>query len=63
MGLWSRVSISIGPVKMEIIELTREFGRAAVRVRRAGFDAVAVHGAHGYLVSQFFSPLLNQRQR
>ena len=45
----------------DIIELAREFGRAAVRVRRAGFDAVAVHGAHGYLVSQFFSPLLNQR--
>jgi 2,4-dienoyl-CoA reductase-like NADH-dependent reductase (Old Yellow Enzyme family) len=46
----------------EIAELARAFGRAAARVRQAGFDAVAVHGAHGYLVSQFFSPVLNQRQ-
>ena len=45
----------------EIAELARAFGRAAARVRRAGFDAVAVHGAHGYLVSQFFSPVFNQR--
>lgn len=45
----------------EIRELARCFGRAAARVRRAGFDAVAVHGAHGYLVSQFFSPVFNQR--
>ncbi|BEQ14579.1 NADH:flavin oxidoreductase [Desulfoferula mesophila] len=45
----------------QISELARAFGRAAARVRRAGFDAVAVHGAHGYLVSQFFSPAFNQR--
>lgn len=44
-----------------IQELANAFGRAAERVRRAGFDAVAVHGAHGYLVSQFFSPAFNQR--
>ncbi|MCF8041631.1 MAG: NADH:flavin oxidoreductase [Desulfarculaceae bacterium] len=46
----------------DITELARAFGRAAERVQRAGFDAVAVHGAHGYLVSQFFSPVFNQRQ-
>ncbi|MBU4275536.1 MAG: NADH:flavin oxidoreductase [Proteobacteria bacterium] len=46
----------------QITELARAFGRAAARVRQAGFDAVAVHGAHGYLVSQFFSPVFNQRQ-
>ena len=46
----------------EIRGLARAFGQAARRVRQAGFDAVAVHGAHGYLVSQFFSPALNQRE-
>ncbi|MCB2227069.1 MAG: NADH:flavin oxidoreductase [Desulfarculaceae bacterium] len=45
----------------EIRELAREFGRAAARVRAAGFDAAAVHGAHGYLVSQFFTPAINKR--
>ena len=45
----------------EIRELARQFGQAAARVRAAGFDAAAVHGAHGYLVSQFFTPAINQR--
>jgi 2,4-dienoyl-CoA reductase (NADPH2) len=44
-----------------IRELVEDFAEAARRVKEAGFDMVEVHGAHGYLVSQFLSPLSNIR--
>jgi 2,4-dienoyl-CoA reductase-like NADH-dependent reductase (Old Yellow Enzyme family)/thioredoxin reductase len=45
----------------EIVALVDEFSEAAWRVKQAGFDAVELHAAHGYLISQFMSPYLNQR--
>lgn len=45
----------------EVWKIVEDFGQAARRSAEAGFDAVQIHGAHGYLVSQFISPLWNQR--
>jgi 2,4-dienoyl-CoA reductase-like NADH-dependent reductase (Old Yellow Enzyme family) len=41
--------------------IVRTFGDAAERARAAGFQAVEVHAAHGFLLSQFLSPLTNHR--
>jgi NADPH2 dehydrogenase len=46
----------------EIARLVEAFARAARRAGRAGFDAIELHGAHGYLLHQFLSPLSNQRE-
>jgi len=45
----------------EIKEIVSAFGDAALRVKKAGFDAVEIHGAHGYLIQEFTSPYSNKR--
>jgi len=53
--------IAHGLTTEETEYLVREFVKAARRIKEAGFDCVSLHGAHGYLISQFISPFSNKR--
>ena len=46
----------------EVKQIIDDFVAAAVRAEQAGFDGVELHGAHGYLLCQFFSDEINHRQ-
>lgn len=46
----------------EIEEIIEKFTQAALRIKKAGFDGVELHAAHGYLLNQFLSPLSNTRE-
>jgi len=45
----------------EIKKIISQFGDTALRAKKAGFDGVEVHGAHGYLIAQFMSKYSNKR--
>ncbi|WP_138416818.1 NADPH dehydrogenase NamA [Aquibacillus sediminis] len=52
------------PDEMTVTDITNTieaFKQAARRVKQAGFDIIEIHGAHGYLINQFLSPLTNKR--
>lgn len=57
-------SSGIIPVEMtldNIKEFVKAMGEAAQRAKKAGFDGVQIHAAHGYLLTQFLSPYFNRR--
>lgn len=45
----------------ELQKLVDDFGKAAKRAKEAGFDCIEIHGASGYLISEFLSPRINKR--
>ena len=55
---------SESPIALEVSEMddiVKKFGEAARRADAAGYDVIEIHGAHGYLLAQFLSPLSNKR--
>lgn len=50
--------LSIADIKL----LVEDYTNAAIRLKKAGFDGVEIHSAHGYLLNQFYSPLSNLRE-
>jgi 2,4-dienoyl-CoA reductase-like NADH-dependent reductase (Old Yellow Enzyme family) len=45
----------------EILQIQDDFAAAALRAKSAGYDGIAIHGAHGFLFSQFLTPIYNKR--
>ncbi len=62
LGKFSSLFAEVRPLEVSEIErIIERFADTAEEAEKAGFDGVQIHGAHGYLVSQFLSPLANQR--
>lgn len=63
---WPKIYESYGTVPdamtiPEIEQVVEDFGDAAVRAVSAGFELIEIHGAHGYLITNFLSPHTNKR--
>ena len=49
------------PTEEEVADMAAAYGRSAAHARELGFDMLEIHGAHGYLIDQFFWAVMNQR--
>lgn len=49
-------------IDVEVLDVIRAFGETTRRAILAGFDGVELHGAHGFLIQNFFSPYFNRRE-
>lgn len=58
---FDRYNVPVELSKDEIAGIVEKFRQAAERALQAGFDTIELHGAHGYLINQFLSPLTNKR--
>ncbi|MEM8896878.1 MAG: NADH:flavin oxidoreductase/NADH oxidase family protein [Bacteroidota bacterium] len=62
VGMPSKLYLQPRPLEEEeILDLIERYGNAALLAKKAGMKGAQIHGAHGYLVSQFLSPLTNLR--
>lgn len=48
--------------EVQVLETIEAFKKGAQRAKEAGFDVIELHGAHGYLINEFLSPLTNKRE-
>ena len=54
--------VSQAPSDEDVADMVSAFANAAGEAKRLGFDCIEIHGAHGYLIDQFFWDVMNQRE-
>ena len=55
-------SVLPAPNDEEVADMVNSYARSAKSAKELGFDAIEIHGAHGYLIDQFFWDVMNQRE-